>query len=318
MRHVRLSRELGYALFFGALVALCWAPVPAARAADKTIEKTAEKAVAKIDINTASEKDLEELPGVGSATAKKIVENRPYKSIDELSKAGLSESKIAKIAPLATVGTAAPNQAEAAKIDLNTATQKDLEELPGVGAATAKKIIENRPYKSVDELSKAGLSEAKIAKIAPLATVGGSPAVAHKTDEGAKTAAAVQSAAKIDLNTASEKDLEELPGVGKATAEKIVKGRPYATVDDLTKAGLTEKQIAKFKDQVFVAKPAGNTGTAAKEAPEGRTPPVKGMVWVNTESKVYHKEGDRWYGNTKEGKFMTEDEAKKEGYREAK
>ena len=45
----------------------------------------------------------------------------------------------------------------AALVDINSATQKELEGVKGVGAATAKKIIANRPYKSVDELSKAGL-----------------------------------------------------------------------------------------------------------------------------------------------------------------
>ena len=38
-------------------------------------------------------------------------------------------------------------------------------------------------------------------------------------------------------------------------------------------------------------------------------------MWVNTKSGVYHKEGDRWYGKTKEGKYMTEDEATRAGYR---
>jgi len=42
------------------------------------------------------------------------------------------------------------------------------------------------------------------------------------------------------------------------------------------------------------------------------------MVWVNTETKVFHREGDRWYGTTKRGKFMTEADAVKAGYRESK
>lgn len=42
-----------------------------------------------------------------------------------------------------------------------------------------------------------------------------------------------------------------------------------------------------------------------------------GKVWVNTESGVYHKSG-QWYGATKQGKFMTEQEAKQAGYRAAK
>ena len=44
---------------------------------------------------------------------------------------------------------------------------------------------------------------------------------------------------------------------------------------------------------------------------------AKGLVWVNTSSKVYHKDG-QFYGKTKRGKFMTEADAQKEGNREAK
>jgi hypothetical protein len=37
------------------------------------------------------------------------------------------------------------------------------------------------------------------------------------------------------------------------------------------------------------------------------------LVWVNTETHVFHKEGSRWYGTTKKGKYVTEAEAMKEG-----
>jgi hypothetical protein len=52
----------------------------------------------------------------------------------------------------------------------------------------------------------------------------------------------------------------------------------------------------------------GDTKTAA---PGGGA----GKVWVNTASNVYHCPGARYYGTTKAGAYMTEDEAKAKGAR---
>ena len=70
--------------------------------------------------------------------------------------------------------------------------------------------------------------------------------------------------------------------------------------------------------------PAATTGTPAAKhkAPEPQATQApgggNGQVWVNTESHVYHKEGSKWYGKTKKGKYMSEADAVKEGDKPAK
>ena len=62
-----------------------------------------------------------------------------------------------------------------------------------------------------------------------------------------------------------------------------------------------------------------------KKKSESTTPPSaqdianaksQGLVWVNPDARVYHKDGE-FYGKTKHGKFVTEEDAEKQGFQEA-
>src|SRR5208337_1865423 len=70
------------------------------------------------------------------------------------------------------------------------------------------------------------------------------------------------------------------------------------------------------------ATPAASPSTKKHQAPQPlaqqATGGGNGLVWVNSESHVYHKEGSKWYGRTKNGKYMSEADAIKEGDHAAK
>ena len=179
---------------------------------------------------------------------------------------------------------AAARDADARKtepVDINSASAEELEAVKGIGASTAKKIIAGRPYKSKDELvAKKAMSQASYEKI--------------KDQLVARQSAAAAPPAPPE----------------KAARTETKKAAPSASAPAAAPR-TTESPKASAAAPRTTESPKASAEPAQK-------PPAPGMVWVNTESKVFHHEGDRWYGKTKAGKYMTEAEALREGYRAAK
>jgi competence protein ComEA len=166
-------------------------------------------------------------------------------------------------------------EAPASAVDINTADQKTLEALPGIGKATAKAIIAGRPYKSVDDLKRVkGMSDKKINSLRSKVTVGAaaapapSAAPAPKATAEDKKAPAAEKAAKtkssksagklapgqkININTATQQEIEALPGIGPKKAQDIIKGRPYDKPEDIMKVkGIKQGIYNKIKDNIVV------------------------------------------------------------------
>ena len=180
-------------------------------------------------------------------------------------------------------GTAFPAD-KAALVDINSASQAELEAVKGIGPVTAKKIIDNRPYTSLTDLKKAGLSSKQItefksflvAKPAPGAPAAATVPKSAKTSQPGAAKPVKEAKAPpaggtpVDLNTADQKAIEALPGVGPTLAKRIMEARPFQSLDDLSKIkGMTKTKVAALKDKVTVgpAAPAAPAPAAQKPVP---------------------------------------------------
>jgi competence protein ComEA len=172
-------------------------------------------------------------------------------------------------------------KARAAKVDLNTATAEELQELPGIGPSRAEAIIKARPFKSVADLKKVDDVPSRVYdEIAPRLAASAPPAVAarpstkkampkpatprakaavkeaEKEDDPAhqdRKKTALAPGRKINLNTATAEDLQELPGIGPVRSAAIVKGRPFASIEDVMKVdGIKEGIFGQIKDHITV------------------------------------------------------------------
>ena len=106
---------------------------------------------------------------------------------------------------------------------------------------------------------------------------------------------------------------------GACSGHKGVKQWWGPATTDKTEAKADAKAEAPAAAAPAATAPATKTATTAKtdNKPAATAAPGggPGLVWVNESSKVYHCNGDKWYGKTKQGEYMSEADAKGKGFK---
>ena len=135
---------------------------------------------------------------------------------------------VAPVKPVAPAVTAAPVKTPSATatsvgpflIDVNSADEKTLDTLPGIGAARAKAIVANRPYSDKQDL------------------------VTKKAVPASVFAGLEDKIALVNINKTPAADMAKiLPNVGPVRAQQIVDKRPYAVPQDLVAKGALSQGI---------------------------------------------------------------------------
>src|SRR6266498_4083391 len=109
----------------------------------------------------------------------------------------------------------------------------------------------------------------------------------------------------------------ESPPASPSPAEKAASTSPAESPAASPKAKPTPKKVKPTP----TARPAVSPPPAGRATEEAANPPAPGgghgQVWANTETGVYHREGSRFYGTTRKGKYMTQQDATQAGYKPA-
>jgi pyruvate/2-oxoglutarate dehydrogenase complex dihydrolipoamide acyltransferase (E2) component len=109
----------------------------------------------------------------------------------------------------------------------------------------------------------------------------------------------------------------ESPAASPSPAEKAASPSPAESPAASPKAKPTPKKVKPTP----TARAAASPSPAGRAIDEAANPPRPGgghgQVWVNPETGVYHRTGSRFYGTTRKGKYMTQQDAIQAGYKPA-
>lgn len=241
-------------------------------AADRSDSKKSERAATvsaknKINVNTANSATLQTLPGVGPTVADAIIAARPFKNVKALEDVrGIGKERLKDIRPLVTVrdtkssaGAAGASTRGADKASQRPQREIDREAPPSASVPPP----ENRSTRGADKASQR--PQRSIDQEAPPSA--STPPLTPSTTRGADKASqrpqrevdrepsprAATVAGKVNINTASQAELESLLGIGPVKAQAIIEGRPYRSVDEVMQIkGIKEGTYEQIRNRITV------------------------------------------------------------------
>ncbi len=172
-----------------------------------------------LDANTASEKQLRGVPGLTADLVEAVLERRPFLRVTDLD---------------TVLGTALTREQRAGvyrrlfvQIDLNTASDDEIQLIPGLGAGVPGELTAHRPYRSLAQFRRelaATVDNKELGRLEQYVFV------------------------PIRLNTASDGDILSIPGVGQRMLNEFKEYRPYRAIQQF------RREIGKYVDAEEVAR----------------------------------------------------------------
>jgi DNA uptake protein ComE-like DNA-binding protein len=177
------------------------------------------KSVTIVDANVATEQQLSAVPQLTPPLVKTILARRPFPSITEFD--ALLGQTLSQEQRTAVYGRLFVH------LNLNTATREQILMIPNAGSRMVREFLEYRPYKALAQFHREigkYVDDTELARLEQYVFV------------------------PIDLNTASDADIQTIPGLGARMLREFKEYRPYKAMEQF------RREIGKYVDDKEVAR----------------------------------------------------------------